>query len=278
MLSTLLIALREGLEASLIIGILVAYLVRTDRKRFLPYLWLGVGLAIALSLVLGAFLSFTSTELSPAGEQIFAGTSSVTAVALVTWMVFWMKRNARTLRDSLHAKIDDSLPLGKFGLIAAAFFAVAREGLETALFIYSNFKTVSANSAPSIGLIVGLVIAVGLGIAIYRRSIKLNLGKFFTITGTALLIVAAGVLSHGIHEFQEFGLLPGPDAYAWHWAGGADSILATILDGTIGISTSISWLQLLIWVAFLGTTLRFYLRTSKPAPVVQKSESAPLNA
>lgn len=271
MLSTLLIALREGLEASLIIGILVAYLVRTGRKNSLPFLWTGVTLALALSLGLGAFLSFTSSELSTGGEQIFAGTSSITAVALVTWMVFWMKKNARTLRSSLHEKVDKSSAIGNFGIVAAAFFAVAREGLETALFIYSNFKTVNSDSAPALGLIIGLVIAVVLGFAIYRQSIKLNLGKFFSITGSALIVVAAGVLSHGIHEFQEFGVLPGPDFNAWNWQGGKDSVLATILDGTIGIGTSITWLQLVIWAAFLGTTLRFYLRAPKavkaPEPV-----------
>jgi high-affinity iron transporter len=264
MISTLLIALREGLEASLIIGILVAYLVRSDRRRQLPYLWLGVGAAIALSLGLGAFLSFTSTELSTTGEEVFAGTSSLAAVALVTWMVFWMKRNARSLRDDLHSKVDESSSMGNFGLIAAAFFAVAREGLETALFIYSNFKTVSSNSAPTIGLVLGLALAVGLGIGIYRRSIKINLGKFFTVTGSALLVVAAGVLSHGINEFQQFGALPGAHGFAWNWQGGSDSVLTTILDGTIGISTSITWVQLFIWALYLGATLRFYL---KKAPV-----------
>jgi high-affinity iron transporter len=266
MFSTLLIALREGLEASLIIGILVAYLVRTDRRKSLPFLWLGVTLAIALSLILGAFLTFTSTQLSPAGEQIFAGTSSVTAVALVTWMVFWMKNNARQLRDSLQTKVDTSSALGHIGLVAAAFFAVAREGLETALFIYSNFKTVASDTAPTIGLVIGLLIAVVLGIAIYRRSIKINLGKFFNITGTALVIVAAGVLSHGVHEFQEFGALPGGHSYAWNWVGGSNSVIETLLAGTIGIGTTITWLQLAIWAIYLGTTLRFYLK-STPRPV-----------
>ena len=266
MFSTLLIALREGLEASLIIGILVAYLVRTERRKSLPFLWLGVGLAITLSLVLGAFLSFTSTQLSPAGEEVFAGTSSVTAVALVTWMVFWMKNNARAMRDSLHSKVDSSASLGNIGLVAAAFFAVAREGLETALFIYSNFKTVSSNTAPTIGLFIGLITAIILGVAIYRRSVKINLGKFFTVTGTALIFVAAGVLSHGVHEFQAFGARPGQHSFAWNWAGGSGSIVETLLAGTIGIGTSITWLQLLIWALYLGTTLRFYLK-SAPRPI-----------
>ena len=129
MLSTFLIALREGLEASLIIGILVAYLTRTNRKAALPWLWLGVATAVVLSLGLGAFLSFTSTQLSVRGEEIFAGTTSLAAVALVTIMVFWMKNSARGLRDELQGKVDHALGFGKFALVSAAFFAVAREGL-----------------------------------------------------------------------------------------------------------------------------------------------------
>jgi len=204
MLSTFLIALREGLEAALIVGILVAYVVKTDRRQLLTPIWTGVGIALAASFALGGFLSFTSAELSERGEQFFAGTTSFVAVGLVTWMVFWMKRVARTLKDDLHGKVDTALSAGPLALAAAAFFAVAREGLETALFVYTNFKTVAATSSASIGLVAGLAVAVILGYLIYNRSIKLNLSKFFTITGVALIIVAAGVLSYGVHEFRSW--------------------------------------------------------------------------
>ena len=134
MLSTFLIALREGLEAALIVGILVAYVVKTDRRNLLAPIWTGVSVAIIASLTFGGFLTFTSKELSARGEEIFAGTTSFVAVGLVTWMVFWMKRAARSLKLELHSKVDTAVQIGKFGLISAAFFAVAREGLETALF------------------------------------------------------------------------------------------------------------------------------------------------
>ena len=183
MLSTFLIALREGLEAALIVGILVAYVVKTERRFLLAPIWSGVGLALAASLALGGFLTFTSAELSERGEQFFAGTTSFLAVGLVTWMVFWMKRAAKTLRDELHGRVDNALSTGPLALAAAAFFAVAREGLETSLFVYTNFRTVSATSAASIGLILGLTLAVVLGYLIYNRSIRLNLSKFFTVTG-----------------------------------------------------------------------------------------------
>jgi high-affinity iron transporter len=266
MLSTFIIALREGLEAALIVGILVAYIVRTDRRHLLKPLWTGVGVAIAASLALGAVLSFTSAELTDRGEELFAGTTSFIAVGLVTWMVFWMKRTARSLRNELHGKVDRSLTGGPVSLALVAFFAVAREGLETALFIYTNFKTVGAASTATIGLILGLGLAVVLGYAIYNRSVKLNLSKFFTITGVALIIVAAGVLSYGIHEFQELGWIPGADNFLWDvtpWIA-KESILGSLLGGTVGFDTTTSFIQFIAWAGYLVAVLVPYLAKAKP--------------
>jgi high-affinity iron transporter len=269
MLSTFVIALREGLEAALIVGILVAYLVRSERRHLLKPLWSGVAIAIAASLGFGAILSFTSAELTPRGEELFAGLTSFIAVGLVTWMVFWMKRAARTLRDELHGKVDNALVGGPISLALVAFFAVAREGLETALFIYTNFKTVGAASSATVGLVLGLALAVALGYLIYNRSVKLNLSKFFTVTGVALIIVAAGVLSYGVHEFQELGWLPGADTFIWDvtpWIG-KESILGSILGGTIGFDTTTSVVQFIAWAAYLVAVLVPYLsKKSAPAP------------
>jgi high-affinity iron transporter len=264
MLSTLIIALREGLEASLIVGILVAYLVKTERRHHLRALWAGVIAAIALSLGLGAFLSYTSAELSANGEMVFAGTTALTAVTLVTWMVFWMKRAARGLRDELHGKAESALLAGPFALAVAAFAAVSREGLETSLFLYTNFKTVGAFSAPTIGLVLGLAAAIFLGYGIYKRSVKIILSKFFTYSGVALIVVAAGVLSHGIGEFLELGWIPGGGEYAWKlsWLS-EDSLPAALLNGTIGFSNEITWVQLLVWAGFLGFTISSYLVAPK---------------
>ncbi len=266
MLSTFIIALREGLEAALIVGILVAYIVRTERRHLLKPLWTGVGVAIAASLALGAVLSFTSAELTDRGEELFAGTTSFIAVGLVTWMVFWMKRTARSLRNELHGKVDTALTGGPISLALVAFFAVAREGLETALFIYTNFKTVGAASTATVGLILGLTLAVVLGYLIYNRSVKLNLSKFFTITGVALIIVAAGVLSYGIHEFQELGFLPGEDNFLWDvtpWIA-KESILGSLLGGTVGFDTTTSFVQFFAWAVYLVAVLVPYLAKAKP--------------
>ena len=182
-------------------------------------------------------------------------------------MVFWMKRAARTLRDELHGKVDNALSAGPVALAAAAFFAVAREGLETSLFVYTNFRTVDTTAGAKIGLALGLVVAVVLGYLIYRRAIQINLSKFFTITGVALIIVAAGVLSYGIHEFQELGWIPGESSYAWDissWMA-KDSIAGTLLAGTIGFDVNTSWAQLVMYAAYLGLILRLYLK-----PAAQK--------
>ncbi len=275
MLSTFIIALREGLEAALIVGILVAYLVKTGRKALLAPLWAGVALAVLVSLATGAFLTFTSTELSARGEEFFAGTTSFVAVGFVTWMVFWMKRTARHLKGQLEGQMSTAVLAGPLALAAAAFFAVVREGLETSLFIYANFKTVSSTPSATVGLILGLGLAIALGYLIYRSSIKINLSKFFNYTGIALVIVAAGVLSYGIHEYQELGWLPGVDFFIWDVTSviPKESLLAGVLAGTIGFDTTMSLLQFVLWAAYLGVVLAVYL---KPAPVKSVAAKAPV--
>ena len=252
MLSTFIIALREGLEAALIVGILVAYLVKTGRKALLAPLWAGVALAVLVSLATGAFLTFTSTELSARGEEFFAGTTSFLAVGFVTWMVFWMKRTARHLKGQLEGQLSTAVLAGPLALAAAAFFAVVREGLETSLFIYANFKTVSSTPSATVGLVLGLGLAITLGYLIYRSSIKINLSKFFNYTGIALVVVAAGVLSYGIHEYQELGWLPGVDFFVWDVTSviAKESLLGGILAGTIGFDTTMSLLQFVFWAAY----------------------------
>ena len=271
MLSTFIIALREGLEAALIVGILVAYLVKTGRKALLPPLWAGVALAVVVSLATGAFLTFTSTELSPRGEEFFAGTTSFLAVGFVTWMVFWMKRTARHLKGQLEGQMSTAVLAGPLALAAAAFFAVVREGLETSLFIYANFKTVASTPSATVGLVLGLGLAITLGYLIYRSSIKINLSKFFNYTGIALVVVAAGVLSYGIHEYQELGWLPGADFFVWDVTSviAKESLIGGVLAGTIGFDTTTSLLQFVLWAAYLAVVLAIYLKpaASKPAPV-----------
>ena len=264
MLSTFIIALREGLEAALIVGILVAYILKSDRRQLLLPLWSGVGAAIVGSIGIGFILSKTSEELTERAEEIFVGTTSFLAVALVTWMVFWMKRVARTLKADLHGKVDTALRTGPLALAGAAFFAVIREGLETALFVYTSFNTVGNTTSAALGLILGFAVAISLGYLIFKSAIRLDLSKFFRFTGVALVVIAAGVLSYGVHEFQELGWLPGGESYAWDVSSliPKDSLLGATLGGLVGFDNTTSWLQLGIWTIYLTTVLGAYL--SKP--------------
>jgi len=268
-----LIGLREGLEAALIVAILVAYLVALDRRRDLPRLWSGVGLAVLLSLVTGAILQFSSQSMSDAAQEAFAGTMSVIAAALITWMIFWMAKHARGLKAHLHGEVDRALLGSAWVLTFIAFLAVAREGLETALFLWAGIQAYGSSTTPLLGALLGLAAAVAIGVLIYRGAVRLNLARLFTITGYALIVVAAGVLSYGVHDLQEAGILPGASALAFDVSAQIppDSWYGTLLRGTINFSPETTWLQLIVWIAYVVPTLTLYyrrVRQGRPAPRV----------
>ena len=192
-LPTFLIGLREGLEASLVVGILVAYLVKSGRRDRLAPIWGGVLSAIVLSLAFGAVLQFTSASMSFEAQERFGGLASLVAVGFVTWMVFWMRRTSRFLKKELHGKLDTALALGPLALAATGFIAVGREGLETALFLWSAIQSTQQATASTTSAFAGLLAAALLGYAFYRGAVQLNLKAFFTWTGGALVVVAAGV-------------------------------------------------------------------------------------
>jgi high-affinity iron transporter len=204
-LNTFVIALREGLEASLIVGILVAYLHKSGRTILLKSLWFGVYSAIGAALLFGGALAITSTELSDTGEIWFAGTAGVVSVGLVTWMIFWMKKTARFMKLELEQKASQAISAGALSL--AAFTAVAREGLETSLFLYANFKSGGNVLGSTTGLILGVGTSVALGYGIYKGSIRINLAKFFKFSGIALILVAAQVFKLSLGEFEELGFI-----------------------------------------------------------------------
>ena len=219
MLSTFIIALREGFEAALIVGILIAYLIRTDRASRIKPLWYGVGVATVASFAAGAVLSYTQSSLGDRAEIIFAGATSFVAAALVTWMIFWMKATAKNLRGELHGKVDQAILAGPFAVALTAFLSVVREGLETALFLYSNFNTESHPAGALTGLILGLATSILLGYLVFKSSIKLNMSKFFLITGIALIIIVGNIISYGYHEFEELGWLPESNLLRYGTAG-----------------------------------------------------------
>jgi high-affinity iron transporter len=200
-----LIGLREGLEAVLVVSILIAYLVRMDRRDRLTPVWLGVAAAIALSVAFGALLTYTSTSLLRSFEarEAFGGVLSIIAVGFVTWMIFWMRRTARTIRAELTGELESALALGAAAVAGMAFLAVGREGLETALFFWSAVQAAGSTAAPVTGFSLGVVTAIVLGWLLYKRTVRLNLSRFFLWTGAGLAVVAAGVLAYGVHDLQK---------------------------------------------------------------------------
>jgi high-affinity iron transporter len=260
--SNYLIGLREGLEASLVVCILIAYLVKTGRREALRPIWAGIGLAIALALGFGCVLEFGSQELTFQAQEALGGSLSIVAVGLVTWMVFWMRRTARHLKSELHGKLDAALAMGTGALVATAFLAVGREGLETALFVWASVHAAGDGTPrPLIGVALGLASAVLLGWLFYRGAVRINLAKFFTWTGGMLVVVAAGVLAYGVHDLQEADIIPGLTSLAFDISGTIppDSWYGTLLKGVFNFQPDPTVLQSVVWVLYLVPALALFL-------------------
>ena len=257
-----LLTTREGLEASLIVGIVLAYLAKTDNREHMRVIWAGTAAAILVSIVTGALLFFTVGELEGRSEQIFEGIAMFSAVAVLTWMIFWMRRQALNIKQDLEARIQGAIAAGSaLGLASVVFFAVLREGWETALFLFA----ISESSTPgttAIGAVVGLTISITLGVLLYRGSRRLNLRQFFTATGILLIVFAAGLLAHGIHEFQEAGLLPMTVEHVWDTNAviDEDTTFGEFMTTLFGYNGNPSLLEVVAWAAYLVTALVFFLR------------------
>lgn len=269
MLANFLIGLREGLEASLIVSILIAYLVKSNRKGEIKYVWAGVGAALVLVVAVFSVVTIVFDQLSFKTQEIVGGTMSILAAILVTWMIFWMRRTARSLKGELEGAMSQAL--GPFALATVAFVTVGREGLETAAIIWSTIIG-STTAQPFVGATLGILVAVVLGFLIYRGAIRINLGTFFTITGALLIVVAAGVLAYGIFDLQEARVLPGFSDRVFDISSTIppDSWYGTLLKGTVNFQPDPSWLQVIAWVAYIVPVLWLYLR--KPKPTVAKPE------
>jgi high-affinity iron transporter len=209
------VVLREGFEASLVVGVVLAFLDRTGRREGFATVWAGVAAAVAISVAAGIVLFAIGSELEGTAGAVFEGAAAITAAGLLTWMIFWMRRQARTIRKEIEGRVTTALAQGSaVGLAAVAFVGVLREGVETALFLFSTTEE-SSPVVSFVGGLVGLVLAIALGYAFYRGSSRLNLRLFFQFTSAVLLVFAAWLLAKGLEELAEGGVIPESEGLLW---------------------------------------------------------------
>ncbi len=288
-LASFLIGLREGLEAALIVGILVAFVRRRDRKDVLTKIGWGVGLAVATAAAIGAAFTFGTYTLSSAAQEIIGGAMSLIAVAMVTWMVFWMVTAGRRLKSTLETEAAQALAVGSgWAIFWIAFVSVGREGIETTLMLWGWATQPEA----LLGALSGILLAAGLGYVVYRGLVRFNLSTFFSITGVFLVVVAAGILAYGIHDLQEAAVLPGPfsgapitptdlrtgevlvgltdgpfwmAAFPFGWAFDVSFSIdpsgwfATLVKGTVGLTPQMSWLEVVAWATYLAIVIPLFV-------------------
>ena len=283
MLANYLIGLREGLEAGLIVSILVAYLVKSDRRHLLPRVWAGIAAAVAVSLAFGALLTFGPRGLTFEAQELIGGTLSIVAVGFVTWMVFWMAAAARGIAGDLRGRIDQAAEAGGWSLLVVGALAVGREGLETALFLWAATNAISAEGGgtarPLLAAALGIATAVVLAWLLYKGALRINLSTFFTWTGAFLVLVAGGVLSYGIHDLQEARFLPGLDHLMFDVRDVLDpsSWYATVLKGVFNFSPATTVLEGAAWLLYVIPTMAAFWyaahKRAASAPVPQRTAS-----
>jgi len=269
----------------LVVGILVAYVTRMGRRDVLPRLWMGIGLAVILSLGIGAVLTFGTYTLTFEAQELIGGTLSLVTVALVTWMIFWMQKTARSMKATLESGVDRALASsGLWAVVFIGFISVAREGIETTLLLWSMVQSFGSTPATLLGAVLGLAAAVGLGWLLAKGMLRINLRVFFAATGAFLVVVAAGVLAYAILDLQEAGALPGPftaaapidpvtgavavgvGAFPFGWAFDVSGAiapggpLAVILQSIVGFMPKMSWLQVTAWVLYVAIVGGLFVR------------------
>ena len=277
LLGGLVTGLREGVEAALIVGIILAYLAQTGNRDHFSKIWIGTASAIALSVLLGVVIFVTIGEFEEPYEQLFEAATMFLAAGVLTWMLFWMRRQARSVKGELQAAVDRHLSEGSgWGLALLAFTAIIREGIETSLFLV-GYVNAAASSEPGsgwtviVGALIGLAIAAVIGWMIYVGAQRINYGTFFRWTGLTLIFIAAGLLSRAVHELVEIGAIQFGSQTAFDLSAilPDDSPLGAFLRALFGYSATPEVITLVVYFAYLIPVLYLYLR---PVPVAVPAE------
>ncbi|ORM28794.1 iron uptake transporter permease EfeU [Williamsia sp. 1135] len=265
-----LIGVREGLEAGIVVMILVAFLVKSDRRDALKWVWVGVGAAIAMVLIIFAVIHYGTSTVTGLTAEAIAGVSSLAAVVIVTFMVLWMKRAAASISGELKESMARALEVGSGAVVLLSFLAVGREGVETALLMVGYAENTSGSNWPLVGLILGVLIAVVLTVLLYQGTVRINFQKFFTYTGIFLVFVAAGMLAYAIRALQTVGWLPGLSNTAFNLTSWYDqsSWYGTVLAGIFNFRPDPTVLQVVGWATYLVVVMTAFLwpRRTKTAP------------
>jgi high-affinity iron transporter len=270
-----LIGVREGLEAGIIVMVLIAFLVKSQRRDALKWVWLGVGAAVAMTVGVFLAIQYGAYTIKDLAAEAIAGVASLVAVVIVTSMVLWMRKAAAGMSGELRTGMSQALETGALAVFMLAFLAVGREGVETALFMVGYAEAETA--WPLLGLLIGVLVAAGIAIGMYAGAVRINLAKFFTYTGAFLIVVAAGVLSYGIGALQTVGWLPNLggrafDISSWfNWS----SWYGEIVQGVFNVTPTPTVLQLVCWLAYLVIVLALFLR---PIQIAEKPPAAPPTA
>lgn len=253
MLPTFVIGLREGLEASLIVGIVAAFLAQNGKRREMRAMWFGVAAAVSICLGIGIVLRLTEQALTQKAQEGLETIIGLVAVAFVTWMILWMRKHARDLKGELEGRAAAALAMGSASaLVLMAFLAVLREGLETAVFMLAAFNAADSPLAAGIGAVIGVVVAAGIGWGIYRGGVRINLARFFTVTGCVLVLVAAGLLATAVHTGHEAGWVNSMQDQVLDltWLVDPGSVRAAILTGMFGLQPKPVTIEVVVWLAY----------------------------
>ncbi|MEZ2292423.1 iron uptake transporter permease EfeU [Variovorax sp. RCC_210] len=267
MLIPFLIMLREGIEAALIVGIVASYLKQSGRGALMPAVWVGVLLATALSLFAGAGLQLLAAEFPQKQQELFEGVVGLIAVVMLTSMVFWMRKAARSIKGELQASIDKALTRGADGqgwaLIGMVFLAVAREGLESVFFLLAVFQQSSGWEAP-VGALAGIAVSVAIGWGLYSGGVRLDLRRFFRYTGLFILLVAAGLLAGVLRKLHEGGVWNHLQTVVFDMSDTLpmDSPVGAVLSGLLGYQAAPVVGEVVVYLAFLAVALFFFLRSA----------------